>query len=310
MAPLVACPAFLFWLLRAWNSLPSPTLSRFFVGGGIFFSFVYCGSLCHCFTASEYRSPIDIGGVLLLESGMYGWAPWCFWRGNFALSLLHTPGFRILSFSLYSDFKVASLLSLSLACVVLFSVVLRREPWGEFFSMSRQLGRWEISSVSSPTRVRSWTEVNDLGFTILHSIMNVPNEGNCSVFLIKTLCRSGHGPQSLAWHWAWGRLAVYERKQCFMTFIADRGGRGSFRSSTMQTKAAQQLQFCCLLPANSSSATPIHREATLAVRLSPPGALPESSDHGQHESVAGNIKCTSCPLCIGEGHPIQLHKWL
>ena len=31
----------------------------------------------------------------------------------------------------------------------------------------------------------------------MRSVMNVPNEGNCSVFLIKTLYKPGRGPRSL-----------------------------------------------------------------------------------------------------------------
>ena len=99
-------------------------------------------------------------GVLLLERVWNAQlrTPWCYWRGNFALSLLHAPGFTILSFSLYflsSDlashiyalivnfnFGVSSLLSLNLAHVVLFSFVLSEVCPGVVFPLSQQVRRW------------------------------------------------------------------------------------------------------------------------------------------------------------------------
>ena len=133
----------------------------------------------------------------------------------------------------------------------------------------------EISSVSSPTRVRSWTEVNDLGFTILHSVVNAPNKGNFSVLLIKKLYKSGQGPQSLVTLGV-GPSCSLQGKQCFMTFLVDQGEGGASTQNTMQARSTAVIG----LPSprlTTATPPPIHQDGYAGREALSPGALPESS---------------------------------
>ena len=140
----------------------------------------------------------------------------------------------------------------------------------------------------------------------MRSVMNVPNEGNCSVFWIKTLYKPGRGPRSLV-TLAWAILQS-AGKTVFRDLYR-RPGRRSFHTKH-HASPLHSGRISAFSQPNSSDTTP-----------SPPRRPPwrlSAQEHcrsparysGQQENMADNFKRTSCHLCLGEGHLIQLHKWL
>lgn len=105
--------------------------------------------------------------------------------------------------------------------------------------------------------------------------MNVPNEGNVSVLLIKKLYKSGQGPQSLVTLGV-GPSCSLQGKPCFMTFIVDQGEEGASTQNAMQARSTAVIG----LPSPSlTTATPppIHQDGYAGREALSPGPWPGSS---------------------------------
>ena len=132
----------------------------------------------------------------------------------------------------------------------------------------------------------------------MRSVMNVPNEGNCSVFWIKTLYKPGRGPRNLV-TLAWAILQS-AGKTVFRDLYR-RPGRRSFHTKH-HASPLHSSRISAFSQPNSSDTTlsPPRRPHW---RLSPQEHCRSPARYnGQQENMADNIKCASCHLCMGEGH--------